>query len=88
MEKGEDTQTLSVEIFENCGNILIMEDYAPLFSEENLFLVEIFDETFNIWHVYSLLMMISTIILVIVRNLEKYILRKFCLLTKRVLGKI
>ena len=26
-----------------------MEDYAPLFSEENLLLLEIFDETFNIW---------------------------------------
>ena len=54
MEKGADTQTLSVEIFENCGNILILEDYAPLSSEENLFLVEMFDETFNNWHIYSL----------------------------------
>ena len=54
MEKGVDTRTLSVEIFENCGNFLIVEDYAPLFSEENLFLVEMFDETFNIWHIYSL----------------------------------
>ena len=43
-----------VEIFENCGNFLTVEDYAPLFSEENLFLVEMFDETFNIWHIYSL----------------------------------
>ena len=32
--------------------------------------------------------MISTIILVIVRNLETYFLRKFLLLTKRVRGKI
>ena len=54
MEKGVDMQTLSAEIFENCGNILIVEDYAPLFSEENLFLVEMFDETFNIWHIYNL----------------------------------
>ena len=54
MEKGADTRTLSAEIFENCGNFLIVEDYAPLFSEENLFLVEMFDETFNIWHIYSL----------------------------------
>ena len=54
MEKGADTRTLSVEIFENCGNFLIVEDYASLFSEENLFLVEMFDETFNIWHIYSL----------------------------------
>ena len=54
MEKGADTQTLSVEIFENCGNFLIVEDYAPLFSEENFFLVKMFDETFNIWHIYSL----------------------------------
>ena len=58
--------------------VLIVEDYAPLFSEENLFLVEMFAETFNIWHIhYSLQMMISTIILVIVRNLEIYFLRKF-----------
>ena len=54
MEKGMDTRTLSAEIFENCGNFSIVEDYAPLFSEENLFLVEMFDETFNIWHIYSL----------------------------------
>ena len=54
MEKGADTGTLSAEIFENCGYILIVEDYAPLFSEENLFHVEMFDETFNIWHIYSL----------------------------------
>ena len=54
MEKGADTRTLSAEIFENCGNLYIVEDYAPLFSEENLFLVEMFDETFNIWHIYSL----------------------------------
>ena len=40
MEKGADTWTLSAEIFENCGNFLIVEDYAPLLSEENLFLVE------------------------------------------------
>ena len=33
--------------------VSIMEDYAPLFSEENLFLVEMFDETFNIWHIYD-----------------------------------
>ena len=54
MEKGADTRTLSTETFENCGNFLIVEDYVPLFSEENLFLVEMFDETFNIWHIYSL----------------------------------
>ena len=53
MEKGADmrTRTLSAEIFEDCGIFLIVEDYAPLFSEENLFLVEVFDETFNIWHI-------------------------------------
>ena len=51
MEKGADTRTLSAEIFENCGYFLIVEDYAPLFS---LFLVEMFDETFDIWHIYSL----------------------------------
>ena len=56
MEKGADTRTLSAEIFENCGNFLIVEDYAPLFSEENIFLVEMFDETFNIWYIYSLKM--------------------------------
>ena len=54
MEKGADTRTLSAEIFENRGNFLIVEDYAPLFSEENLFLVEMFDETFNTLHIYSL----------------------------------
>ena len=54
MEKGADTRTLSAEICENCGIFLIEEDYAPLFSKENLFLVEMFDETFNIWHIYSL----------------------------------
>ena len=54
MEKGADMQTLSEEIFENFGNFLIVEDYAPLFTEENLFLVEMFDETFHIWHIYSL----------------------------------
>ena len=52
--KGAYTRTLSAEIFENCGNFLIVEVYAPLFSEENLFLVEMFDETFNIWHIYNL----------------------------------
>ena len=54
MEKGADTRTLSAEIFENCGNILIVEDYAPLFSEENLFLGEMFDKIFSILHIYSL----------------------------------
>ena len=54
MEKAADTQTLSAEICENCGIFFIVEAYAPLFSEENLFLVEMFDETFNIWHTYSL----------------------------------
>ena len=54
MEKGEDMRTLSAEIFEYYGNFLIVEDYAPLISEENLFLVEMFYETFNIWHIYSL----------------------------------
>ena len=76
MEKGADTRTLSAEIFENCGNFLIVEDYAHLFSDETLFLVEMFDETFKILHNYSLQIMISTIILVIVRNLEIYFLRK------------
>ena len=54
VEKGAYMRTLSVEIFENCGNFLIVEDYAPLFSEGNLFLLEMFDETFNIWHICSL----------------------------------
>ena len=54
MEKSADTSTLSAEIFENCGNFLIVENYAPLFSEENSIFVEMFDETFNIWHIYSL----------------------------------
>ena len=54
MEKGADTQTLSTEIFENCEKNFIVEEYAPLFLEENLFLLEMFDETFIIWHIYSL----------------------------------
>ena len=54
IEKGADTRTLSAEICENCGYFSIVEAYAPLFSEENLFLVEMFEETFNIWHIYSL----------------------------------
>ena len=54
MEKGADMRTLSAEICENCGNFSIVEAYAPLFSEENLFLVEMFDETFHIWHIFSL----------------------------------
>ena len=52
--KKADTRTLSAEIFENCGIFFTVEDYAPLFSKENLFLVEIFDEIFDIWHIYSL----------------------------------
>ena len=35
MEKGADTGTLSAEIFEKYGIFLTVEDYAPLFSEEN-----------------------------------------------------
>ena len=31
MEKGADTRTLSAEIFENCGNFLIVEDWILLF---------------------------------------------------------
>ena len=31
-----------------------MEAYAPLFLEENLFLVEMFDETLDIWLIQSL----------------------------------
>ena len=51
MKKGADMQTLTAEIFYNCGNFLIVEDYEPLFSEESLFLMEMFDETFNTWHI-------------------------------------
>ena len=54
MEKGAEPRTLSAEIFENCANFLIVEDYAPLFLEENIFLVEMFDEKFNICHIYNL----------------------------------
>ena len=54
MEKATDTRILTAEIFVNCRKLLIVEDYAPLFSEENLFLVDMFDETFYIWHIYSL----------------------------------
>ena len=38
MEKGADTRTLSAEIFENCGNFLIVEDYAPFFQKKTYFL--------------------------------------------------
>ena len=31
MEKGADAQTFSVEIFENCANFWIAEDYLLLF---------------------------------------------------------
>ena len=54
MQTWKKARTLSSEIFENCGNFFIVEDYAPLFSEENSFLVEMFNETFNIWHIDSL----------------------------------
>ena len=53
VEKGAYMRKLSVEIFENCGNFLIVEAYAPSFPEKN-FIVEMFDETFNIWYIYSL----------------------------------
>ena len=53
MEKGEDMRTLSAKIFENCVNFLTVENYVPLFSKENLFLVEMFDETFYIWHIHD-----------------------------------
>ena len=43
-----------METFENCGIVLILEDYAPLFSEKNLFHMEMLDGTFNILHIYSL----------------------------------
>ena len=72
---------LSAESLEYCGYFFIVKHYAPLLSAENLFFVEMVDETFDNWHIYSLKMMISTIILVIVRNLEVFILRKFWLLT-------
>ena len=38
MEKGADTRTLPAEIFENCGNFLIVEDYVPLLLEETYLL--------------------------------------------------
>ena len=38
MEKGADARTLSAEIFENCGNIWIVEDYSPIFSEKHYIL--------------------------------------------------
>ena len=41
MEKGADAQTLSAEIFENCGNFWIVEEYSPSYSEETLHIVEI-----------------------------------------------
>ena len=40
--------------FGELRKIFFVEDYAPLFSEENLFLVEMFDETLNIWHIHGL----------------------------------
>ena len=43
MEKGADTQTLSAEIFENCGHFWIVEEYSPSYSEQTLHIVEIFN---------------------------------------------
>ena len=43
MEKGAEAWTLAMEFFENCGNIWIVEDYSPIFSEKTLHIVEIFD---------------------------------------------
>ena len=40
MEKGADTRTLSAEIFENCGNFLIVEDCYLLLQEETLHIVK------------------------------------------------
>jgi len=45
MEKGADAQTLSMEIFEICGNIWILKDYSPLFSEESLHIVKMITST-------------------------------------------
>ena len=36
MEKGADAQTISVEIFENCGNFCIVEDYLLEFWNKTL----------------------------------------------------
>ena len=38
MEKGADARTLSAEIFENCGNFWIVEDYSPISSEKQYIL--------------------------------------------------
>ena len=43
MEKGADARTLSAEIFENCGNFHIVEEYSPISSQETLHILEIFD---------------------------------------------
>ena len=50
----EFSRHVSSILFKLDNHFLIVEDYAPLFSEENLFLVEMFDETFNILHIYIL----------------------------------
>ena len=36
MEKGADAQTLSAEIFENCGNFWIVEEYLLLLLRETI----------------------------------------------------
>ena len=41
MEKDADMRTMSAEIFENCGNFWIAEDYLLLFSKEVLYFVKI-----------------------------------------------
>ena len=38
-KKGADTQTLSAEIFENCGNFLIVEDWLLL----------LWNKTYELW---------------------------------------
>ena len=40
MEKDVDTRTLSAEIFENCGNIWIVEGYSLLLWNKTLYIVK------------------------------------------------
>ena len=47
-------QTLSMEIFDICGNIKIMADYLLLFSFKTFFILKTLYKNLNILHIYTL----------------------------------
>ena len=62
MGRGADAQILSTEIFENCGNYWIVEDYLLLMWMKTIKIMKISPKIPNILHIYSLLTMILAII--------------------------